>query len=914
MAALLLLALTAWSTTFTKTPLLASETASGQQAGGFLLPGTGTEGDPWLIENLDDLEMVRQEIASGHSFTGTYIRLMTDIQLPPDWVGLGSLKDGTAGADNGRNILPFSGDFDGAGCKVTSSDGGYPLFAYVRDASIRNLRIGGHQINGNGLIRNYVTDYGPEGRSPVKTATVKNVTICSGTSTLGSGIVSGYAAAGNTVDIIGCTVEEGVTIGYSGMQQKIGSFGGDYNGTIRDCRSAATVCGTSYVGGIIGCRGNSMSDTSVTNCLFSGRVIATETYAGGIAGGGYGGTRWGINTAPNAPMLVIQNCLCTGTVEAADIAGGIEGYETAVQVWNDGHLTGNLFTGNIKCTDGTCIGGIMGKLRGIDRCNLIKDNYYSDHCGADRGIGGVEYVDTSCPDHETIYGETYFNTGEEVPYIPGVNDLYPNNLRPDYNRTDDPLGKDASALAKAVTDDEMADGTVAARLNQAEGSLENWSQGPEGPQLRIDPTITGIRIKSGYRRDYSIGESLDPGGLEFILSWSDNHEDSISGKNKNLTISGYDSGKQAYLDLTATYRDYNSSDVTGSPDTDSANNSERGKASVTFPVRILAPEDGTVKRVGFTLLGDRAHGPDADCGIHTRAKNNLEEWIGRKEWEAGPNDTAKDLILHVLEEEGLEYKDSGDRRYGSYCITGIQIPGIDILLSQFDNGGNSRWLYAVNGDNLSVDADRYFLKDGDEVILFYTDDFTLEEIVAPDEGENEDPAPPSPQPVDPPSPTAKIIVGHSYVADGNTYKVRKAAGKKTYGTVTFIRAKKAKKINVPATVKLADGRQYKVTVVAKRAFKARKIRKVIIGKNVKKLAAYAFAKSPCTTVVLKTKLLKKSTVRRCFKNSKVRKIVVRTGNKKTNKIIRKRYKKIFKKIIKNWGSDPKFLAASGCPS
>ena len=121
----------------------------------------------------------------------------------------------------------------------------------------------------------------------------------------------------------------------------------------------------------------------------------------------------------------------------------------------------------------------------------------------------------------------------------------------------------------------------------------------------------------------------------------------------------------------------------------------------------------------------------------------------------------------------------------------------------------------------------------------------------------------------------------------------RTANAKSPGTVTLVKAKNAGKIQVPATVKLADGRTYKVTVVGKKAFRARKIRKVIIGKNVKKLAAYAFAKSGCRTVILKTKLLKKASVKKCLKSSKVRKILVRAGNARTNRRVKKKYKKIF---------------------
>lgn len=47
-------------------------------------------------------------------------------------------------------------------------------------------------------------------------------------------------------------------IGYDKAQSNIGSFGGDFNGTIENCVSYADVYGTKYVGGISGNKGQSM--------------------------------------------------------------------------------------------------------------------------------------------------------------------------------------------------------------------------------------------------------------------------------------------------------------------------------------------------------------------------------------------------------------------------------------------------------------------------------------------------------------------------------------------------------------------------------------------------------------------------------------------------------------------------------
>ena len=553
------------------------------------LNGSGTSADPYRIETPADLEKVREDVAAGDSFSGRHLLLTEDIQLPDQWEPIGTLKQGEDSPANGMNILPFSGILDGGGHTVTSAKGGQPLLGYVREATIRNLGIAGEEIKGNGLIRDYVVDRGPDGTASfgVVTADVENVRILAGTSIQGSGFVSGYAAAGNAVNIVNCTVEAGVVIGCDKDQNWIGSFAGNYNGMMTGCRSAATVYGKDYVGGIIGAKGNSMSRTSISNCVFSGQVIASGENAGGIAGGSYGGARWGIDTAPNAPMLSVTNCLSTGSVQAADKAGGIIGYETSLQVWENGigFLQSNLFTGTVSATAGTNAGGIAGAFRGLDRYDIIQDNYYRAGCGAARGIGGVAYVDTSCETHETEIGDCYFDTSKEIPLIEGVNTTYAGNLRADHNRTDDPLGADADKLAKMVTEEQLQDGIVTTLLNEAEGSLGNWVQGASCPEPQVIAVPTSLVLKEGYKEEYETGEELALDDLIFDLSWSDGRVETIRGDDENLIITGFDSSKRAVLTLTAVYR----------------------TVRTEFTVRVLEPDTGETIDVYFTLLGDRPH-------------------------------------------------------------------------------------------------------------------------------------------------------------------------------------------------------------------------------------------------------------------------------------------------------------------
>ena len=143
-----------------------------------------------------------------------------------------------------------------------------------------------------------------------------------------------------------------------------------------------------------------------------------------------------------------------------------------------------------------------------------------------------------------------------------------------------------------------------------------------------------------------------------------------------------------------------------------------------------------------------------------------------------------------------------------------------------------------------------------------------------------------------------LKTGRKYTVAGASYKVVSAKAH----TVALVKAKNVKSVSVPATVKIS-GKSCKVIQVAAKAFTGKKIRKVTVGKNVKKLDKYAFAKSKTTTVVLKTKALKKSSVKGCFKSSKVKTVQVKVGTKKQNKKMGKSCKKIFTK--KNCGKKVK---------
>lgn len=129
--------------------------------------------------------------------------------------------------------------------------------------------------------------------------------------------------------------------------------------------------------------------------------------------------------------------------------------------------------------------------------------------------------------------------------------------------------------------------------------------------------------------------------------------------------------------------------------------------------------------------------------------------------------------------------------------------------------------------------------------------------------------------------------------NGNTYRI--TSDKKGSRTAALVKAKNVKSVIIPATIK-AGGRTYKVTRVNAEAFKGKKLRRVTLGSNIKKIRKNAFSGSKVTALTIRTKYLKKASVKGSLKGSKVKTVRVRISKKKAvNSKYLKRYKQYFTK-------------------
>jgi len=735
--------------------------------------GSGKADSPYLIGNAADLTKLKNMVnQKGLSFRGIYFKMTGDITLPDDWVPIGATKTGQKYSGQGANVWPFSGIFDGGDHLLTVPEGGLPLLGYVRGAQVKNLNIYGSKIAGYGLVNNYGVDYGATGdysdytknaSYPYMPLTIEvdNVTLKSGTQTLKSGFIGGYASGANTINLFGCTVEKNVVIGYDKDQTGIGSFAGDLNGTLMNCVSYADVYGVGAVGGLVGMKGQSMGNASVLDSAFHGTVTATGYYAGGIIGSGYN-----VTSAPNTPCVTIQNCWSDGTIIGADDVGGLLGGEPVVkQCWANGigYLQNNYFRGKVAATAAGAknVGGIVGYMNTLDRYNIIGNNYYLNSCGADRGIGAVGEVDASTST---------------------------------YGRTDDPTGAGALALCRSATDVQFDQGAVLAALNSGVNSSK-WVQTDAGPAVDPAKHLVYFTIY-GYSKIFRGGDSFSPAGATVTAVYNDGTTASIDLS--RVTFTGFDSSAKKYCTMTATYdkhavvfdvqvvssasdevnsakntvssasytyamADANTSgavkslvektigglDLNGVSATVTLNSfsaatsntpgqfgatvslskgTSRGTAAISGTITAAGTptesgSTGNTVQVTFRLVGSTLSSGDVDLSTNSYKSAGYVTWIKTESYTLPKDSTMYDLFTQALSDAGLNSTGAG-----SNYVKTISAPSAcgGYALSEFTNGQYSGWMYTVNGSHPDVGLKDYVLPDNATVVWHYVNDYRYE--------------------------------------------------------------------------------------------------------------------------------------------------------------------------------------------
>ena len=324
--------------------------------------GNGTEEDPYLIWNQDQLAQVSNFLDQE----GVVFKLMKDLDLT-NWIAENNPNQGWLPI--GVESSPFKGVFYGNNHKVTglmikrNSTNHVGFFGYVNGATINNFTIEGSSVVGNDCV----------------------------------GVLMG-SVIGST--ITNCHIKMTGNYGVKG-NFSVGGFAGYSNNTTYNTFSAsASVTSSEKTGGLIGC----VESGTFTDGIVSGTIEGMGNYSGGLIGQATGCSLSNINVKSiikgqdySGGLMgycatgALTNCIYEGDLEGKQYIGGIAGsLETSTTSFTDCFTKGKI-TGS-----GDYVGGIVGAcngacIRGMENCSHFGDINGLSHVGG--LVGGIMCVD-----------------------------------------------------------------------------------------------------------------------------------------------------------------------------------------------------------------------------------------------------------------------------------------------------------------------------------------------------------------------------------------------------------------------------------------------------------------------------------------------------------------------------------------
>ena len=287
------------------------------------LEGSGTESDPFLIGDLEDILYMQQAVNAGSSIRRVEARkaaykLMADIDLSPE-----------CSEDQNKNWTPvgstshaFQGHFDGnrhklSGLFIKSDSNNQALFGYVDGAVICNLSVDGKVESSSDAVALIVAGG--------QNSTVDNCMTEGSVS--GKRYTGGIIGQGERLQMISRCVNHAEVSG----DTYVGGIVGITYMPVFECVNHGAVSGTINVGGIGGCT------NAVVNSSNYGAVTGTSHRVGGVSG--------------NHNAGVLANCQNFGAVSSQLEVGGITGYSRQrASVWNNinrGCVSGNRRVGGV---------------------------------------------------------------------------------------------------------------------------------------------------------------------------------------------------------------------------------------------------------------------------------------------------------------------------------------------------------------------------------------------------------------------------------------------------------------------------------------------------------------------------------------------------------------------------------------
>ena len=287
--------------------------------------GSGTENDPYQIDDGAQLAYLASEVNKGQTYENFYFILTADIDLNnKDWTPIGNSFSGLL--FNRTDYSLFAGNFDGKGHTVSNISIGtesaplesdvFGLFGAtggkLSNLNLDDITIYGTAKNVSGRIIGLAGALAGSASGPIENCHVTNLSMTMNTPD--SGMAAAYWIGGFVGALDGQYIDECSASGKITETSGKGSIGGligELGKAAKITYSHADVAldvksdyyGGANVGGLIG-KGNGEKDpeTVISNCYATGNVT------GGTYSGGFAGSLWGLN---------IKNCYATGDVTGA---------------------------------------------------------------------------------------------------------------------------------------------------------------------------------------------------------------------------------------------------------------------------------------------------------------------------------------------------------------------------------------------------------------------------------------------------------------------------------------------------------------------------------------------------------------------------------------------------------------------
>ena len=383
--------------------------------------GTGTEADPFLIENAQQLAYLAYRVNNGLDAGGGHVsnhdyhyKLMVDVNLNGSedfqWTPIGYWNTET-------DYQCFGGHFDGnehtiSRLYIKSSANRVGLFGYVNGATIEKLGISGDTIETTSSYAGGIVGAGDGTIVITNCYNMASISSNSSASTAYSGGIIGYASSAT---IANCYNTGSVSVYYwtsasTGSSVNSGGVLGFANSsvTISSCYNTgnvSSICSSlswdyARSGGILGCA----PIANITNCYNTG-TISTESpeysYCGGVMG-------------QSSNSVTITNCYNSGSASSISpnynyaYSGGVLGVGTSINITN---------SYNVGATTST---NFNGGLVGYKTNGIATNSYYLSTCGGNNTYGGQPMSADAMQSAEFV---TILNAGtltykkDERPYI-----------------------------------------------------------------------------------------------------------------------------------------------------------------------------------------------------------------------------------------------------------------------------------------------------------------------------------------------------------------------------------------------------------------------------------------------------------------------------------------------------------------